>query len=903
MWRKVRKISIWTISILASMILILAFVIWLMQDKIKAYAIDYLNGHLKTELKVEQLDVTFLSTFPNVSLHFKNVLILDPPKLQSYRDTLLSAKHIYLKFGLWDVLASNYKAKQLDVYNAHIRAFINKDGVENYDILKPQKERNKTKDDLALNLKNIKLYNTRLTYENAARNQNYKLRTKELVFNGKLGNDIFDMQTSGDLHIINLRNKNLVMFKNQDSDLDLILSINTKTNKLVFKKGDWKIEHMLLGINGSMEFAKTGTVCDISVTGKDISLISVMQLLPDKARANMDRYKSYGNIDLSATIKGIASKTQAPNVNATFKIVNGILIERKNNISLHNIDLEGNFTNSNKVGIDELNITKMLARFKDGNFELNGKLTDFNKPHFIFNVKGQFGLATLHDFMNTKTIKEMKGDVSLDSKLDFVLLRTDDLLLTNTIINEASGTIKFSNATVLINENGKPITDLNGQLNLVDTDALVDGLTGKIGTTDFSINGAIKNFTPYFISGNQSLSVVGAFHSNYCDINDLVRKADDANKNELDSPVSDYAFSFPEKINFNFDLNINKLEWEPFTASNIKGNFKLVDKKLAATSLTIDLAGGKCTGFVEVEENVNGGFMANADTKIENVQLPLALKAFKNFGQELITPQNSKGILTANVQWVFPILANLKIDAPKMLTNASVSIKKGELNNLEQLKDLAEFMRTDKKMKLFLKNHVDDFEARIRNLKFDELKNDLTIKNGVLTIPKMEISSSAMKINFAGTHSFENNIDYHFNFRFLELKKNERETEFGEIKDDGTGIKLYIHMFGELDNPQYAWDKEEKKAERQEQWQKEKETFRSLIKEELGFFKKDTSVKVQKTKEEDVKFIMQWDEADPVKTNEKTQSEKDNEKVKKLKKKWKIDENTKNDVKFEIEQQ
>ena len=110
-------------------------------------------------------------------------------------------------------------------------------------------------------------------------------------------------------------------------------------------------------------------------------------------------------------------------------------------------------------------------------------------------------------------------------------------------------------------------------------------------------------------------------------------------------------------------------------------------------------------------------------------------------------------------------------------------------------------------------------------------------------------------------------------------------------------------MFGDLDNPQYAWDEEEKKAERLEQWQKEKETFKSLIKEELGFFKRDTSVKVQKSKEEDVKFIMQWDEADPVKTNEKTQSEKDNEKVKKLKKKWKIDENKNNDVKFEIEQQ
>lgn len=903
MWRKLRKIVIWTISILVSLVLILAFVIWLMQDKIKAYAVDYLNGHLKTELKVEQLDVTFLTTFPNVSLHFKNTVILDPEGLQSYRDTLLSANHIYLKFGLWEVLSSNYKAKQLDVYNAHIRAFINKEGIENYDILKPTQERKQEGDELVLSLENIKLYNTRLTYENAVRNLQYKFRTKELVFKGKLGNDVFDMETNGDMHIVSLRDKNLVLFKNQPSELDLILSVDSRSHQLNFKKGDWKIGKMLLGITGKLDLLEKGTQCDISVFGKNISLISIMQLLPDKVRNNMDRYKSYGNIDLNATIKGLATKTEAPGVAASFKITNGILIEKENNISLHNIDLEGNFTNNNKLGVDELQIKKMLARFKDGNFELSGKLTDFNKPHFIFNVKGNFGLATLHDFLKPESIKEMKGDVSVNSKLDFVLLRTDDLLLTNTLINEASGTVNFTKATILINENGKPITDLNGQLNLDDNDAIVDGLVGKIGESDFSINGAIKNFTPYFISGNQMLSVVGAFHSSYCNINDLVRNPQKQSAATVEEAVSEFKFTFPEKINFNFDLNITKLEWDPFTSSNLQGNFKLIDKKLSATNLTVDMAGGKCTGQIEIEEIATGGFIAHADTKIDNVQLPLVLKAFKNFGQELITPQNSKGTLSANVQWVFPIQSNLKIEDNKMLANASVSIKKGELNNLDQLKQLSDFMRTDKKMRLFLKNDADDFEKRIRNLKFDELKNELTIKDGLLTIPKMEINSSAMNVNFAGTHSFENKIDYHFNFRFVELKKSNNDTEFGEIKDDGTGIKVYIHMFGDLSKPQYAWDKEEKKAERQEQWQKEKENFKSLLKEELGLFKRDTTVKVQKTKQEDVKFIMQWDEAVPVTTDTKNQVEKDNQKLKKLKKKWKTDENTKNDVKFDIEQE
>lgn len=912
MWRKLRKILFWITGIVVGLFLVLIFVIWLLQDKIKAYAVSYLNDHLKTELKVGKIDVTFISTFPDVSLHFKNALILDPEGLQTYRDTLFSARDIYLRFGLWDVLAGKYDAKSLDIYNAHARIFINEQGTGNYDILKPQPpaaEKPKEKKEFKLDLKKVKLYQTRLTYHNAAGKQQYRFKTRELAFSGHFSEKQYDLQTVGDLHIVNLRNKNLVLFKNQPSDLNVILNIDRNTHTYTFKKGDWKIGKMLLGLSGNIAEKEEGSQWDIKLYGKNISLVSVMQLLPDKVRNSIDRYSSQGNLNLDAGIRGTVSKTHAPDVNASFSIGNGILIEKKTDISLHNIDMKGTYTNRNKLGVDELQVSQMSGRFKDGTFDLRGKLTDFEKPHFVFSINGKFGLGTLHDFLAPKAVKDMQGNLEVNSHLDFVLLRTDDLLLTNTVVNEASGTVKFSDATVLLSENGSPVTALNGQLNLHNNDALVDGLAGKVGSSDFSINGAIKNFTPYFLTGNQTLSVVGAFHSDYCNITDLLVKQPAGETSQASQGAEAESlppeYRFPEKINFNVDLHIAKIDWSPFTAGNIRGNFKLINQRLSASGLNIDLAGGKCTGDLTVDGNGQNGFMATAHTQMDNVQLPLLLKLFKNFGQDLITPDNAQGILTARTEWLFPINADLSIPQQKMLATASVSIKKGALEEVEQLKQVAGFMRTDKKIKLFLSNHADDFEQRVRHLKFDELKNELTIRDGVLTIPKMEISSSAMKINFSGTHTFDNIVDYHFNFRFNELKRRESESEFGEIRDDGTGIKVYIHMFGPLKGARYEWDREEKKADRQEQWQKEKDNLKSIIKEEFGFFKKDTTVKVKEATKDDVKFIMQWDEQETggKEGNDPSQQEKDNKKLKKTKKKMGIDENGSNDVKFDIEEQ
>ena len=51
-------------------------------------------------------------------------------------------------------------------------------------------------------------------------------------------------------------------------------------------------------------------------------------------------------------------------------------------------------------------------------------------------------------------------------------------------------------------------------------------------------------------------------------------------------------------------------------------------------------------------------------------------------------------------------------------------------------------------------------------------------------------------------------------------------------------------MYGTLDNPQYKLDKEEKKIERKIKRKEENTNLKSILKQEFGLFKKDTSVKM-----------------------------------------------------------
>jgi hypothetical protein len=68
-------------------------------------------------------------------------------------------------------------------------------------------------------------------------------------------------------------------------------------------------------------------------------------------------------------------------------------------------------------------------------------------------------------------------------------------------------------------------------------------------------------------------------------------------------------------------------------------------------------------------------------------------------------------------------------------------------------------------------------------------------------------------------------------------------------------------MTGPVDNPLIKYDWKASKEKKKENIQKEKENLKTILKEEFGWFKKDsTNMRKEKGKKEDTGFKIQWDE-------------------------------------------
>jgi hypothetical protein len=196
------------------------------------------------------------------------------------------------------------------------------------------------------------------------------------------------------------------------------------------------------------------------------------------------------------------------------------------------------------------------------------------------------------------------------------------------------------------------------------------------------------------------------------------------------------------------------------------------------------------------------------------------------------------------------------MDPSKIVVLANVKLDKGQIKGVKSLEQIGDYLQSNAIASAFV--DTKGLNKKLKDIHFDHLENQIEIKNRVISIPEMQILSDAVDINLSGRHDFDNNIAYAINFRLREIMKQQKETEFGYIEDDGLGSRIFLKMNGTTENPIFSLDKEAKKEWKQENWKQEKENVSKLISEEFkGMFGGE---KGEKPKDAPKKYKIEWDD-------------------------------------------
>lgn len=839
-----------TFFILIFLLLGAGFIIgYYYQDNVKEYIVSELNKQLNTQVIVDGNDIEFtvIKNFPYASVDFRNLKALDAGQYKK-KDTLFKAGEISMQFNIVDVFKKNYRIKKIKISNVELRVRIDKQGNDNYHFWKKSNDTSGSTS-FSFALEKIVLDNINLNYRNAKVQHYVEGLIKSSKLSGEFSDKKYTLSAFADLYVNSIRTDSTNLLRKKNAHAEFALFVDNEFNSYKIESGKLKIENMLFEVFGNVIGAENESVVNLGIKGKDMDIKSVLSLIPDKYKGRINDYKSDGEFYFDALIQGSVSNRTNPKITADFGVKSADITQIKDGIALKKVTLKGHYTNGNKQTAvsSVLDLVLNTASINQGTVSGELRMTNFDQPSFSGRVNANMPLEDVQRFLKIDTIETVSGQLKVNATFNCEHWEGNVSGYENV---STSGDLIISNANIKLKNNTLNFTNINGDFKFDNNDLGVNFFNGNISNSDFELKGVFKNIIGFILKENQDITIEAVLNSKSVNLNELL-----ANKEEKTQPKNKYKLRFSEHINVNLNIYIEHLQFRKFEAAEIKGIAKLKDKKLVLDPVSLLTMNGSITTSGLVDGSDTSKLLVTCFSDISRIDINKMFEEFENFGQQNVTDKNIKGIATAKIQFVSVLSPELQMDMDKLYAGVDMNIENGELNNVESMKSLSRFIEL----------------RELENIRFATLKNQIEIKKQVITIPKMEIKSTALNVTVSGSHTFNNDINYKIKLSLNELlskkaKAAKKENdEFGEVADDGLGrTNIFLSMTGNISDPLIKYDSKGTIQNVKQDLKIEKQNLKSILKEEFGLFKKDSTLnkKTDVKKEDQTKFRINWEEAD-----------------------------------------
>nr|WP_294859510.1 AsmA-like C-terminal region-containing protein [uncultured Fluviicola sp.] len=883
-WKKwlVRSLK-WFFGILLTLVALITFLIYIFKDDIIDYAIAEINKTLKTEVHVDEIDVTFWATFPNLSLDFNKVFIQDAFSYSTRRDTLLYTEQIRLKFNPMDIWNEKYNVKKIDILPGTLQLKVDTTGAVNYDIFRESESEEKT--NFNLTLESIHATGMRFSYSNKVNENSYKTKVQDIHLVGNFTQDKFDIATEASFYIQRIQNGLVPFIINQQASTEVAIHIDQVSETFSIDGG----KLLLSGIPFDFDVKVDTNEVKLRIDANKIPLADLANKLAVKEVKTVSQLKGSGTGTFHLDFQNKLLKDSYPKVDCKFSIDNGRLTEPTKGLTLRNIDLKGYYSTLKGKDQEELTIKNVSFQTISGPFSGNLAIRRFSKPSYRGSAKGSLDLEVIQALFKIPKIEELSGRVKVNTDFHLETVFENNEAIVEIV--DGNGTALMDNVDFSLQNDSRKFYDIYGNLILNRSEAVLEGLKVHIGESDMELNGSF-NYIDQFLQDKHTLDVAVIAESKKINLKDFTNTI----AGDPKTTTTNREWMLPTLINGNVKLNVDAIHMEKHIFTQINGEMTVGNRSISIQKLHGITGNATVRGTLAVVETSPEYFELATNLSSKDIYFKPIFREWNNFDQTVIQEDNISGRAEAILDLKAPFDLQYGVLKDEIEAQIQLKIIGGQLKNVSTFTALTKDLKTAKTKMILKSREIDALGDKLNNIQFETLENTIFIKKSVIIIPKMEIKSSAIDITVDGKHKFNNDIDYKFAFRFRELKQKKDESEFGIVEDDGTGIKVFVRMYGNLANPIIEWDKTSRKEEAKQNREEAKQEAISILKSELGLFKKDTTIKKYQPPKKDYEVLKiefgKEEEVNPFEEKKKIEKEKKGIKKfgEKLKEKGKPDE-------------
>jgi len=852
----------------------IGFVWWKHADDLKAYALEAVRGTITTKISFDENVVLSLwKDFPLVAVEISDLQIEDAFQT----DTLLKVEKAFVQFNLIKILQNKFTIEGIRVADGFLKLRRDEHDKWNFRVWKDIKSSGNQQVDFSIEI--LTLQNIHLDYDDRMIDLNIQFLSEKSKIKGRFTDENTRLGLSLNGFMGQLSTKGINRIVELPLSLAGILTINMKDKIYTIETGNAILAGNEMLLDAEWIVTDNGTNMEMKAIAKNIEPFILLPHIWPQMPENIKTLNLEGRADLTVTLRGPFTKELGPQLDATIRMRNGGLVFQKTNVSDLNFEGKIFMKDIKRSSAMEIKFDSFDLKTPKGKVSGKGTLTDLADPLLKLTTTGT---SRIEEILAVAALdNQITGNGNISWAIDFEGPLGKEF---QTTINELkqmrwSGNVQLAEAELQFNSSIPKIENLSANVEMTLDRTIIKECAGKIGHLQFDGEMEIAHLKEILTEQTSPIDLFGKVHIAELDIQKLPAEW------KFESQSAE-ANSSPRPVSAKINTTIDRIVYNNFSATSVSGNLQLENERLEVTNLKFKALDGSISSNLTYAPTSTGSIL-NLKSELRNIDMTRTLTEWNDFGQQAITSKNLKGRASAKLDIEIHLNKNNEILMDKLKVESDLEISGGELIQFEPLLAMSKFISVDEL------NHV----------KFDTLRNQLSIRDSKLFIPRMSVSSSILNVQVFGEHSFNQEMDYHVNLLLNDLlrrKAKKKETFDGhEIIDERGKTRLFLWVRGKPGDIKVGFDKKEVRQKLKADFKTEGQTIKQLFKDEFGGGSKKNE------ESEAVQFKLEDEENTTVKDPKETPKTEEKDPKKKKKKGFfsteKDEEETEGEFEIEFE--
>lgn len=361
-----KKVLIGLGALLLLLVLLAAAVPLLFKDKIRAKVDEQLAKSLnaKVQYDPEQIDVTLLSTFPDLGVKLGDLRIIGVDSFS--RDTLAAIPQLRVGLNLMSVIrGEQMQINEVVLERPRVSVVVLKSGKANWDIAKPDTAAAKPEEassNFKLTIKQWRIENGSLRYDDRSIPFQMKLVGLNHTGSGDFAQQVFDMQSQTTAERFSMAYAGTEYVSDKKLDGDVTMAMDLANMAFTFKENKVKLNDFVMHFDGTIKMPADAMDFDIKFNAPETDFKELLSLVPGMYTAQFKDVQTTGKMNFDGFYKGRMDSVAMPGFGVNLKVVNatfkypGLPREAKNiNVDVTVDDADG-ITDHTKVDLRKLHL-------------------------------------------------------------------------------------------------------------------------------------------------------------------------------------------------------------------------------------------------------------------------------------------------------------------------------------------------------------------------------------------------------------------------------------------------------------------------------------------------------------------------------------------------------------------